>query len=475
MKITSLLGALLALAACTEDFGELNTDPNAPATVPPALLLRQVTFDLADELSYEGFTGGANLGQYFSAVPAFNAFDRGDLLAPQFGSNPWPALYANLRDVRLLLAEARASEAQAVYEGPAIVLETYIGASLTDIFGDVPYFEASAGRAGELTPAYALQEDIYLAEGGLLDGLREAVRVMDAYAGVAALDGDELFGGDLEGWIRMANSLRLRLLLRASARLDASQLAEMNVLYEGGRFIDSADEHAAFAFGGAPNDFRFARARLGDFANYLESLTVDSVLNRLGDPREEVFFREAPAGGHAGVVNGLGPATPYDSDTVSIPGAIFREGAGRLRANFVTAWETSFVLAEAALRGYVDADAREWYERGVRQAFAYWYADLPDGYLSAGPAAYDEDDALAQIATQRWIASLGAGYQGWIEWRRTGYPRFYAPAASLNDGLIPVRFPYPTDEQALNTENFREAIARLGGDNSPNVPVWWDE
>ncbi|MEO0789466.1 MAG: SusD/RagB family nutrient-binding outer membrane lipoprotein, partial [Bacteroidota bacterium] len=73
----------------------------------------------------------------------------------------------------------------------------------------------------------------------------------------------------------------------------------------------------------------------------------------------------------------------------------------------------------------------------------------------------------------RWIASLGNGYEGWIEWRRTGYPQLLPIAASLNDDLIPIRFPYPTDEQALNFENWSLAASATDG-NSPNVPVWWD-
>ena len=325
-RLPPFLAALL-LAACTGDFAEINTNPNAPADVPPALLLRQVTFSLADGLSYEGFTGGANLGQYFSADPGFNAFDRGNLLAPQFGGNPWPLLYTNLRDAELILARSRDNPGDAIYEGPARILRVFAAAGLTDVFGDVPYREAAAGRGGEVTPAYTPQADVYLAADGLLAELRAAVAAMDAYTGTAILEGDVLYGGDLAAWTRLANSLRLKLLLRASARLDDDRLAELDDVFTEGRYIDEASGDAVFAFGAPPNDFRFARARLGDFANYLESLTIDSVLNRLDDPREAVFFREAAAGGRAGVINGLGPETPYSADTVSLPGTIFREDA----------------------------------------------------------------------------------------------------------------------------------------------------
>ena len=480
MRLLLIGSSLCTLAACTQDFAEVNTDPDAPVDVAPELLLRQVIYDYADHMSFEGFTGGANLGQYFSADPGFNRFDRGDLLAPQFGSNPWPRLYTQLRDVETVLAKAQSGEAARVYEGPALVLRSLIAANLTDVFGDVPYREAAGGKAGAFAPRYDLQEDIYAGEGGILASLREAVAVMDGYEGSFPLAGDELFGGDLDGYVRMANSLRLRYLLRASDELGAAAGEEMQAILDDGRLIDEGSEDAVFRFGGAPNDFGFARARAGDFNNYLMSATVNGVLDALDDPRERLWFRENAAGGYAGAPHGLTGDTTvfrYDADTVSFPGRIWREESTRLKANFVTAWETHFVLAEAAARGLVDADAEGLYAEGVRLAFAYWDTALPEDYLGRDGVDYadDGDGDVTEIATQRWLANIGNGYEGWIEWRRTGHPDFRAPVTSLNGGLWPIRFPYPVNEQALNEESYEAAIGRIGGRNSVNVPVWWDE
>jgi len=65
------------------------------------------------------------------------------------------------------------------------------------------------------------------------------------------------------------------------------------------------------------------------------------------------------------------------------------------------------------------------------------------------------------------------GFEGWIEYRRTGYPEFKTIAASLNNDLIPERMPYPIDEEALNGENFQRAAAATDG-NSINAKVWWN-
>lgn len=97
------------------------------------------------------------------------------------------------------------------------------------------------------------------------------------------------------------------------------------------------------------------------------------------------------------------------------------------------------------------------------------------GYLSTGPAAYglNGSDEIAQIIRQKWLANIINGYEGWIEWRRTGWPELLPVAASLNNGLIPVRMPYPSSEAALNPVGFESAAAATQG-NSINAPVWWD-
>ena len=70
--------------------------------------------------------------------------------------------------------------------------------------------------------------------------------------------------------------------------------------------------------------------------------------------------------------------------------------------------------------------------------------------------------------------SIINGYEGWIEYRRTGFPKLKTISASLNQNLIPVRLPYPTTEDALNNANFRAAASKTNN-NSVNSPVWWDK
>lgn len=475
--ILLFLLAIIA-SACTEDFEEINTNPNSPVEVQPSLLLRQVIYDYGEEMSYEGFVAGNLLGQYFTAID-FNLFDRHSLTEPQFGGNPWPVLYTNLRDNELILDQVKNNEALAVYEGPALIMKAYLGMALTDIFGDSPYSEALRGTDGLVTPAYDQQADIYQATGGILDNLSNGIAAIENYQGSIPLAGDILFDGSLDGWVRFANSLRIKALMRISDQVNVG--AALQAIYDSGNYLSDNAQNAVFDFtDGQPNNFRMANLRAGDFNLFIMSETIEEILMDLDDPRMAVWFRPISNDPGQTTFKGLlnGPDASQTSISVadfSLTGTIFRERTGDLDANFLTAWETHFLLAEAAEKGLINADAQALYELGVQQAFEYWQTELPANYLSSGAAAYGLDGAnkIEQIITQKWLANIVNGYEGWIEYRRTGFPSLKTISASLNNDLIPVRMPYPTDEAALNAANFSTAAEATDG-NSINARVWWD-
>ena len=85
----------------------------------------------------------------------------------------------------------------------------------TDIHGMVPYAEASDPEI--LTPVYDTQADIYQ---GIIAELDEAMTIIGSHTttgeGVELLtDNDLFFNGDLQQWKKLANSLKLRIAMRA--------------------------------------------------------------------------------------------------------------------------------------------------------------------------------------------------------------------------------------------------------------------
>ena len=93
-------------------------------------------------------------------------------------------------------------------------MKAYMTAALTDMYGDVPYFNALNGKEGNVTPAYDAQEDIYRNAGGILDNLDQAVLSMQNYQGALTLGGDIIYNGNLNNWIKFANSLKIKYLIK---------------------------------------------------------------------------------------------------------------------------------------------------------------------------------------------------------------------------------------------------------------------
>ncbi|CAA0146828.1 SusD/RagB family nutrient-binding outer membrane lipoprotein [Tenacibaculum maritimum] len=467
---------LILLSSCTKDFQEINTNTNNPVNVQPSFLLRQVIYNFGENMSYEGFVAGDLLAQHRTALD-FNLFDRHALKSPQLGGNPWAIFYKNLRDNEIILKQANTSTANLVYKGPALILKAYMAMGLTDLFGDVPYFDAFKGTEGVVTPTYDQQQRIYLDPNGILDNLDNAITALKNYKGITPLEGDILYRGNLQSWIQFANSLKIKALIRISSKVNVKN--DLQKLYNEGNYIKVNTQNAVFDFTNtAPNSFRLAQLRVGDFNNFVLSETMEEIMNRFNDTRLATLFRpyaNATSNEFNGLINGIDASnTSIALADYSLAGTIFREDTATLDANFLTAWETSLLLAEAAEKGLIIADAKKLYETGVTLAFEYWNTELPANYLNEN-ASYNAigTTPLEQIATQKWISSVINGYESWIEYRRTGFPNLKPIAASLNNNLIPIRMPYPPEEEALNKKNYTIA-AQATNNNSINVPVWWD-
>lgn len=475
MKKLSYILLVLLVSSCTSNFETINTNPNDPTQVENEFLLRQVIYNTGEEMSYEGFVAGNLLAQHFTMVD-FNLFDRHALTDPQLGGNPWPVLYKNLRDTEIIISQARENEDQLAYLGPAMILKAHLMMNLTDIYGNVPIFEAVQGVQGITKPSYDDQEDIYLSAGGIQETLIEGIEACGV-TNTATITGDIMFDGDLTLWEKFGNSLLLKMYVRISEATDVSNA--LGALFATDNFLENNNQNAVFDFTDLPpNSFRMQQLRDGDFNLFVMSETMDEITSELNDPRVSVLFRPAENGTASEPYNGTlnGPDASSSSITVSdfsLPGTIFRDHTGDLDANFMTAWETEFLLAEAAEKGLINSDAKAHYDNGVGLAFEYWGVEMPNDYLTSA-AAYGANgaDKLNQIITQKWIANSINGYESWIEYRRTGFPALKSISASLNNDLIPVKMPYPSEEEALNADNYFEATSQNG--NSVNVNVWWD-
>ncbi|MGB3799871.1 MAG: SusD/RagB family nutrient-binding outer membrane lipoprotein [Lewinella sp.] len=463
--ISSLLCCLLCLTGCTDDFAEINTNPNEPETVSGDLLLRTVTFDLASN----HVNNVQNFGDVVAQYTANYEFNDIDIYQWAADGRFW-SLYAVIQDAKDIEAYGIAT-GQSDYEAVALTLQAYMFSILTDAYGDVPYTEAGQAESeGIFAPVYDRQEDIY---AGLFEQLDRANSLFTG----ATIAGDNLYGGDTNKWRRFANSLRIRLLMRASGAIDVSAAMQAMVddLDTYPLFAGNAD-NAIYDFTGVlPNAAPIAApvGRTYDYFLRMPTTNLVDLLKDYGDPRLMEWLDPNGYPEYRGVDPGQTLGDIGRPDAFSTKDTSYFSVPGKLDAIFLTYSELNFLLAEAAERGIIAGDGAEYYRTGVEASFEQWGVDLPADYFD-GAAAWDHDSAFQLIARQKWLSLWHNSTEAWFDWKRTGLPGFIsAGPGTVNDGLVPVRLLYPSIEQSVNPENYSAAAERIGGDDI-NSRVWYD-
>lgn len=497
--VTFVVAAVaLGLSACDQGLTELNENPNAPTQPNVELVLPHVQQELIEARIDDG---PDTYVQYRGELLYI-----GDAIYERPGMNgEWSEFYTDiLANANYVRDRAKATNDPNV-QALALIHRAFTFQIMTDMWGPIPYSEANYGRASGdelvLSPTYDSQQDVY---EGILGELESAVGMIDESEGSVG-GADLIYGGDMAMWKKFANSLRLRLYMRmseANASIAESGIASV---YSSGEYISSNAENALFEYKAYPNSHpmhQTNRLREDDKV----SATIIDTLKNLDDPRLRVYAApnhndDIYKGLPAGVDKGHG----YTNSEVSPFGAYFVSPTHPAVA--MSAAEVHFILAEAAARGWISADAQSQYEEGVRAAMmmyddsklsthlsgfagdpAYGTLQLeadefPAGitesevnnYLSQPEVAWDASNWRQQIGLQKWILFYeNQPYEGWFEWRRLDYPELEPGPDALLD-QVPVRMPYPENEQSFNNENLQAAIDMLGGGDELTTPVWWDQ
>ena len=483
IKYWMLVGAMLL--GCTGDFEEINTNKNNPVSTQPNLILPGVQRDMMNTLVAETWSIGNTVMQH----TAKNQFVNEDRYLWGELNSIWNAVYDNMRDVNNILINSEQNNLPN-YKGVGLILRSWMFSLATDAYGDVPYTEALNGKEGVFFPRYDTQESIY---DGMLADLEEANTLL---TGALPVSGDIIYGGDVQGWRKLANSLRVRYLMRISDRRDVSaELAEIVDNPDEYPIFTSNDDHAVYTYQSeAPNQFPLFTYRIGSFNEFRASKTLVDQLKATNDPRLYIFVRPTPAteatpttadDEYVGIPNGMADveALTYNGgpEFQSRVGPLFFEQANTplgiqvAKGVIMTYAELQFLLAEAAERSLISGNAGTYYMNGINASFSFYDLMPEASYLSQPEVAYTgtEEELLEKIGTQKWISLFFQGLEAWFEWKRTGYPAILPAVDNQNDDKIPVRFIYPIIEQSLNGENRADAVTRQGPDDI-NSRVWWD-
>lgn len=139
---------------------------------------------------------------------------------------------------------------------------------------------------------------------------------------------------------------------------------------------------------------------------------------------------------------------------------MFRAASGGvLRARLATASETSFILAEAGIKGWAAGSAETNYKDGIKNSLDTWGIGTQYATFITQPTVAFKN-TLEQVLEQKWIASFTMASEAWFDYRRTGLPAFKAGGASAEPAL-PIRFIYGGNETNVNSANADAAINKL--------------
>jgi Starch-binding associating with outer membrane len=484
-QIISILAlAIIMFAnACTKDFDTINQNPNAPTEVTPNLLLPAIQRDMINQLM--GETWG--IGNIVIQHTAKNQFVNEDRYLWGEINGIWNTGYNKLRDVQGLIAIAEENDLKN-YKGVALVMRSWIFSLITDAYGDCPYSQAIRGKEdGIYYPKYDTQESIY---NGILADLAAANDLLGT--GSETVSGDLIYKGNLTKWKKLANSLRVRALMRISRKRNVgAELAA--IVSDPAKFplMESNDDNGVYTYAATnPDQFPLFSSRIGSFNEFRASQTLTTYLQSTNDPRVAIFFRPTPAtiGTDSAVIRGIpnglddvtsqtifgGQQNHSQIGTIYYEGAISADGIKIAKGVIMTNAELRFLLAEAAEKNLISGNPEDYYRAGITSSYQFYGLTPTTEFFAQPEIAYtgDQTEKLRKIGTQKWASLYYQGLEAWFDWRRTRIPALVPSAANQNNNLIPVRFYYPrSSEEPLNGANLNEAVTRQGPDNL-NTLMW---
>ncbi|MEF9985499.1 MAG: SusD/RagB family nutrient-binding outer membrane lipoprotein [Bacteroidales bacterium] len=523
----------LCVSGC-KNWLDINKDLNHADVndVTGELLLPACQFDMIN--NHVNSSNAMLVSQHLTKSGEFSGnytFLTGDIM-PQNVDAWWSTYYQVNANLKVIYNKAVLSGDRA-QKGIALTLSILNYQRLVDIFGDIPYTEACNPREypqPKYDDAKAIYADLIIKIDEAIADLEAVVANYNSTLQSKLKKADIMCAGNLPLWLRFANTIKLRLLMRISnvqdvsakvaaiedkcLKIDENVMAnpgyyvatdKMNIFYENYGWDTQGDENS-------------------NHRQYMPTSVLVDMLRVNNDPRLRAYIDPRRILGddedgyaiysnygledepYVGIPYGQAdpPGRYYTSWTgtgVLAGGA--DKASGRLRSSvFIAGSEVGFFLAEAALRGMIpggDAKAKEYYEKAVTSAIKrheiamqepterYGIKNMAEpikGSAEGAAKAFlsqnndfvnwdkmgNNNRKLEAICSQKWLSFFGYNpLESWFEQRRTDLPKLKASNQGQQSKII-CRVPYPQTERTLNAPN----IALQPDIDVYNSRLFWD-
>lgn len=530
------------MTSCTDSFEDLNTsgvqvDPNelpfsAQCTEPMNYCYppQQNMFQFWTNLTIDLYGG------YFM-TPNGN-FTNGDMGENRGHSG---GMYENyylhiFNNTRRIIADCDASN-QLGLAGVMRIVQAYGTLMTTDAHGPLAYSSILSGEYESYFP-FDSQQDIYIAMLKDLDKAITDIQNMTEAEKLTLATFDSWCQADTELWVKIANTMKLRMALRLSKRE-----AEMSA---------AGIDLKAVAAAAAPNTLATVNKDIvidkslenemwlmfnwGDCGFNANLVTL---MSGMKDPRQPLYMTKnvndvtVKVGEEDKVVvpknteylgirfaSGL-PGKPNSwsnfSGWIDTPNAL---GVYSMPLPIFKAAESYFLLAEAKLRWNIGSESiRSLYENGIRVSMenelAYrgkyaqisaYPANAVEDYINGTTGQIDfvdpanaalstpalnklgvkwdegasNEQKLERIMIQKYLALFPLSTEAWAEQRRTGYPRLFPAYVNESNGAVDTeegvrRVIYSSNAYDTNAKGLEEGLKLLDKENSSKKGISGDK
>ncbi|PWV50726.1 SusD/RagB family nutrient-binding outer membrane lipoprotein [Chitinophaga sp. S165] len=518
--IIVLLSGLTLPVACTRNFESINTNPydlydddiqgNFKLIGDPlvqSMLSVYVSNDVSITQLQQNLMGDVFSGYMMSPSPFQD--NRNNItydLLDNWNDDAWLTAYGNVMpNCKFVMDKCRGKYPD--FYAWAQIIRVLAMHRVSDIYGPIIYTRYAI-IDDDRSIDYDSQEAAYDA---FFKDLDSAITTLNKYVPTSSSNRfknfDLSYSGDYIKWIKLANTLRLRLALRISevspSRAKKEGEAALNQEYG---VLNNPDDN--FTINIAPLTHPL-NVICNSWNDIRMGASMESILCGYHDPRISRYFVPSDMRDslYRGIRNGIA-ITSKDAYT----------GCSKLalqpsRIQLCTAAEAWFLKAEAALYSWKGAgDAKDNYEKGIYTSFKQYdltpfysnyinddsltpkpYSDPqnPMNNISSGSPYLSKrtikwvhnapvHEKLERIITQKWIAMFPDGQEAWSEFRRTGYPKLFPVVVNNSGGKIPSstfirRIPFIQFEYATNPVGVQRAIHTLKGEDNGGTRLWWDK
>lgn len=199
-KCLAMLMAAAAMAGCTDGFEEVNSDPNKIYDVKLSNILPGTVYRTMNVISELNYNRMMSYSRYVTMIPFQNAWQGTDGVYRQF--------YVDiLRDLKAL-EKAYAGDAEHVNSYNIVkTWKAFIYYQLLSLYGPVCLEDSYFDDVSKRSFHYESEEKAYTT---LLDDLDTVVDTFDPSL-AEQITNDPVYGGDVERWRKLANTLRLEI------------------------------------------------------------------------------------------------------------------------------------------------------------------------------------------------------------------------------------------------------------------------